>query len=217
VITKYGVDVIGKTILLSLVLCGTVWLLPEGETLRILTFIFSGLLLLFVLYFFRDPERTTPADEDLIIAPADGKVVLIKYVKEEEFLYGDAVQVSIFLSPLNVHVNRFPISGKVQYFKHIPGNYLAAFEEKSSIANERTHIGIENGKCRIVFKQIAGVIARRIVAEINVGMNATAGARFGMIKFGSRVDVLMPESVVLKVQLHDSVVGGETVLARLSD
>jgi len=110
-------------------------------------------------------------------------------------------------------VNRFPISGKVQYFKYIPGKYFAAFEHKSSDANERTHIGIENGKCKVLFKQIAGVIARRIVAEVRVGMDAIAGARFGMIKFGSRVDVLMPPSVDLQVQLHDRVVGGETVLA----
>ncbi len=211
--TKYGRDVVWRIILLVMVLNGALWLIPRAETVHVVTLSVSALLILFTLYFFRDPERTTPASENFIIAPADGTVVLIKDVQEEEFLKEDAVQVSIFLSPLNVHVNRFPISGKVQYFKYVPGKYFAAFEHKSSDANERTHIGIENGKCKVLFKQIAGIIARRIVAEVRVGMDAIAGARFGMIKFGSRVDVLMPPSVDLQVQLHDRVVGGETVLA----
>lgn len=209
--TKYGSDVVVKIMLLTLVLNGAVWFFAQAVHLPVL--LASGLVVLFTLYFFRDPERVTPAGENLIVSPADGKVVLIKEVIEDEFLQEKAVQISIFLSPLDVHVNRFPITGKVQYFKYVPGKYVAAFEEKSSAANERTHIGIENGKCKVLFKQIAGVIARRIVADVHVGKTVIAGERFGMIKFGSRVDVLMPTSCDLQVRLYDRVVGGETILA----
>jgi phosphatidylserine decarboxylase len=117
------------------------------------------------------------------------------------------------MSPLNVHVNRFPITGKVGYFRHIPGEYLVAFDDKSSLRNERTHIGLENGKVKVLFKQIAGFIARRIVANVKEGDRAVAGERFGMIKFGSRVDVIMPRSVSVMVKVGETTVAGETVLA----
>jgi phosphatidylserine decarboxylase len=119
------------------------------------------------------------------------------------------------MSPLNVHVNRFPVSGTVGFYRHVPGEYLMAFEEKSSSRNERTLIGIENGRCRLLFKQIAGFIARRIVAQVNVGDHAVAGERFGMIKFGSRVDVLVPGDAGIRVKLGEKTVAGETVLAVL--
>lgn len=216
-ITKYGIDVVAKAAVILCVVNIGVWLLTKEELVRIPVFLLSAVLFLFTVYFFRDPERTVPNIADAILSPADGKVVLIKEVMEEEFLKDRALQVSIFLSPLNVHVNRFPFSGIVQHYKYIPGKYIVAFDEKSSDANERTHIGIENGKVRILFKQIAGFIARRIVADVTPGMYAVAGARFGMIKFGSRVDVLMPITCQLNVKLHDAVVGGETVLAVLTE
>jgi len=216
-ITKYGVDVVAKVAVILCIVNIGVWLLTKEDLVRIPVFVVSAVLLLFTVYFFRDPERTVPNDARAIISPADGKVVLIKEVMEEEFLMQPALQVSIFLSPLNVHVNRFPISGTVEYYKYIPGKYLVAFDEKSSEANERTHIGIENGRVRILFKQIAGFVARRIVAEITPGMSVVAGERFGMIKFGSRVDVLMPTTCRLIVKLNDTVVGGETVLAVLTE
>lgn len=216
-ISKYGIDVVAKVVVILCLFNIGVWLLTKEDLVRIPVFVVSAVLFLFTLYFFRDPERTVPNDARAILSPADGKVVLIKEVMEEEFMMQPALQVSIFLSPLNVHVNRFPLSGTVEYYKYIPGKYLVAFDEKSSAANERTHIGIENGKVRILFKQIAGFIARRIVAEVTPGMSAVAGARFGMIKFGSRVDVLMPTTSRLIVKLHDTVVGGETVLAVLTD
>lgn len=212
-ITKYGIDVVVKIILLIGLVNAGVWMLTTEHAVRIPVAILSVLLLFFTLYFFRDPERTIPAENNAILSPADGKVVLIKEVHENEYLEQRALQVSIFLSPLNVHVNRFPISGTVRHYKYIPGRYLVAFDEKSSDANERTHIGIENGRVKILFKQIAGFIARRIVADIRLDMVAVAGERFGMIKFGSRVDVLMPASCELKVKLNDTVVGGETILA----
>jgi phosphatidylserine decarboxylase len=142
--------------------------------------------------------------------------VLVKEVREDEFLKGEGVQVSIFMSPLNVHVNRFPISGKVGYFQHIPGEFLVAFDDKSSLRNERTQIGVENGKTRVFFKQVAGFVARRIVAELKVGDPAVAGERFGMIKFGSRVDVIVPKGSEVKVKVGDKTMAGETVLAVVS-
>jgi phosphatidylserine decarboxylase len=170
-------------------------------------------LLLFTLYFFRDPDRTPPKGDNLVVAPADGEVVAISQVREEEYIKKDAIQVSIFMSPLNVHVNRYPISGTVGFYRYIPGEYIMAFEEKSSARNERTLIGIENTRCRVLFRQVAGFIARRIVANVSVGDRAVAGERFGMIKFGSRVDVIVPREAGISVKLGEKTVGGETVLA----
>jgi phosphatidylserine decarboxylase len=120
------------------------------------------------------------------------------------------------MSPLNVHVNRFPIDGTISYFKHIPGEFLVAFDDKSSTRNERTHIGVDNGKFKVFFKQIAGFVARRIVAPIAVGDKTIAGERFGMIKFGSRVDIFVPTRAEVKVKLGDIAVAGETVVAVVS-
>jgi phosphatidylserine decarboxylase len=174
------------------------------------------LLFLFTLNFFRDPDREIPKGDDLVLAPADGKIVLIKDVHEDEYLKGEGVQISIFMSPLNVHVNRYPLSGTVGYFKHISGDYLVAFEDKSSERNERTLIGVERAGTKVLFKQIAGFVARRIVADVKVGDRAVAGERFGMIRFGSRVDVIVPKGSMLKVHLGDKTVAGETVVAVVS-
>jgi phosphatidylserine decarboxylase len=174
------------------------------------------LLLAFTLNFFRDPERITPPGDNLIISPADGKVVLIKNVREDECFNMDAVQVSIFMSPFNVHVNRYPINGKVEYFRYFSGEYLMAFDEKSSLRNERTHIGVSNTHTKVLFKQIAGFVARRIVANVQVGDATVAGARFGMIKFGSRVDIILPRKSELKVKLGDTAAAGETIIAVVS-
>lgn len=214
-ITKYGYDVV--VVVLLLVLAGSLvsWFLIDARAFKYP--LIGGLLLLlaFTLYFFRDPDRKSPAGENLVIAPADGKVIAIQEVREEEFLKSDAVQISIFMSPLNVHVNRFPISGTIGYFRHFPGEYLMAFDEKSSVRNERTQIGIERENVRVLFKQIAGFLARRIVADLKVGDRAVAGERFGMIKFGSRVDVLLPRSADIKVRPGQQTVAGETVLGEL--
>jgi phosphatidylserine decarboxylase len=171
----------------------------------------------FTLNFFRDPDRITPDIPGAIISPADGKVVSVGEVEETEFIEGKALQVCIFMSPLNVHVNRYPVSGTVKYLRHIQGKYLVAFEDKSSDVNERTLIGIDTGDDRILFKQIAGFVARRIVCPIREGDTAKAGERFGMIKFGSRVDVLMPTDAMLRVKVNDLVVAGETVIAELPE
>lgn len=214
-ITKYGYDTL--TVVLLVVVAGSVltWTFIEPRALKFGLLAVFLLALLFTLNFFRDPERTTPAGDGLVISPADGKVVLVQDVREEEFLKGAAVQVSIFMSPLNVHVNRYPISGMVAFFRHVPGEYLVAFDEKSSSRNERTLIGVEQGSRRVLFKQIAGFVARRIVAPVAVGDRAVAGERFGMIKFGSRVDVLLPAGTPVKVKVGDVAVAGETILAVL--
>ncbi|MEW6511748.1 MAG: phosphatidylserine decarboxylase family protein [Bacteroidota bacterium] len=212
-ITKYGYDVVGTVVALAVVGTLLAWFFADAKVVK---YGVSGVLLLFLLFtlnFFRDPDRATPPGEGLIIAPADGEVVAITPMREDEFLRSDAVQVSIFMSPLNVHVNRFPIGGTVGYYRYFPGEFLVAFDEKSSHRNERTHIGIEGPRCRILFKQIAGFIARRIVAEVKQGDHAVAGARFGMIRFGSRVDVIMPREADLQVRLGEKTVAGETVLA----
>jgi len=213
VITKYGYDVVAAVVFVVVLGSLLAWLFLDTKGLRFGIIGLLVLLLVFSLNFFRDPHRVTPQGENLVISPADGKVVLIREVDESEYLKRKGIQVSIFMSPLNVHVNRFPISGRVAYFKHIPGEYLVAMEEKSSTRNERTHIGIENGKTKVFFKQIAGFVARRIVAPINVGDKAVTGERFGMIRFGSRVDVIVPNGSEIKVRLGDKAVAGETILA----
>ncbi len=174
----------------------------------------------FTFYFFRDPERSIPKnyDDSMILAPGDGKIVIVEdIINKEDNLYakGEPLkQVSIFLSPLNVHVNRNPTNGTVKHYKYIEGEYLVAFDHKSSDRNERTEIGIEDRKGRkVMFKQIAGFVARRIVCDFEVGDTVKAGERFGMIKFGSRVDILLKPDADVKVKLDDRVVGGETVIA----
>ena len=216
-ITRYGYDVVGVVFLLCMGGGAAVWLLSEATLLRYGLLALFAMLLAFTLYFFRDPERVVPEGSGLVIAPADGKVIDIREVREDEYLKGDAVQISIFMSPLNVHVNRYPISGTVGYVKYHTGEFLVAFDDKSSLRNERTHIGVDSGRMRVLFKQIAGFVARRIVVEAKEGDPAVAGQRFGMIKFGSRVDVILPRNVSVLVRPGQVTVAGETILATAPD
>ncbi len=186
-----------------------------NETLRYSILAVAAVFTLLVLNFFRDPERVVPSGDGLVIAPADGRIISVGRVVEPEYLRGEALQVCIFMSPLDVHVNRYPVSGRVGYFRHVAGRFLPAFKDKASSENERTIIGIERGDLKILFKQIAGSLARRIVADISVGTPAVAGERFGMIRFGSRVDVLMPVTAEVNVSVNDRAVAGETILATL--
>jgi len=167
---------------------------------------------LFLLFFFRDPERTVPGGENLILSSADGKVISIKPLNHLEFTGGSGTQVSVFMSVFDVHVNRAPISGQVKYFKYNPGKFLPAFKDKASLENEQTEVGIENDHGRVVLKQIAGIIARRIVCKIKPGDSVKAGERFGMIKFGSRIDLFLPANVEIKVKLNQKVRAGETII-----
>ena len=212
-LSSYGKGTAFRTLAFIVVAAGVGLLALEAPVLRIVVALAGLVLAGLVLNFFRDPERSVPSGNNIIVSPADGRVVVVKDLFEGEFLRADAVQVSIFMSPLNVHVNRFPISGTVGLFKHIEGKYLVAFNEKSSEENERTVIGVEGNGRKVLFKQIAGAVARRIVAPVTTGQRAVCGERFGMIKFGSRVDVIIPKGSVIKVSLNDRVVAGETILA----
>lgn len=207
------------TILISLVfitvLHALVYFIAGGiKPIMILTHIISLALLVIVLQFFRRPNRKHTINENAIIAPADGKVVVIEEVEETEFLKKKCRQISIFMSPFNVHINRFPISGVVKYVKYHPGKYLVAWHPKSSTENERTTVVVEhtNGT-PILFRQIAGALARRIVYYCKENDTVQQASEMGFIKFGSRVDVFIPLDAKVKVNLKQKVQGGVTVIA----
>ena len=172
------------------------------------------IIFILILQFFRDPKRNTVLDDHHIIAPADGKVVVIEEVEEKEFFKGKRRQISIFMSPLNVHVTRYPISGKVAYSKYHPGKYLVAWHPKSSEENERTTIVLHNESLGdILYRQIAGAVARRIVNYAKEGKQVIQGEDGGFIKFGSRIDIFVPLEMNIKVSLDQKTIGGETIIA----
>jgi phosphatidylserine decarboxylase len=211
-ITKYGYDVFFTIAAVCVVVIVLALLFIEPKSYRISLIIVSLAVLGFIINFFRDPNRTTPKGDNLIIAPADGKVVVVKKIFDNEFFHADVWQVSIFMSPLNVHVNRNPISGVVKHTRYVQGEYFAAFEDKASEKNEQMIVGLENANGKVLCKQIAGFLARRIVCQLKPGDTVVAGQRFGMIKFGSRVDVLVPWSVDLRTKIGDVTIAGETIL-----
>jgi phosphatidylserine decarboxylase len=175
-------------------------------------------LTIFVLIaqFFRNPVRTIEvADNNILYAPADGRVCVIEETVESEFFKDKRLQVSIFMSPINVHVNRNPVSGKVDYFRYHPGKYLVAWDPKSSTENERTTVVYNNGKTQFLMRQIAGAVAKRIKWYIKEGDNVTQGADMGFIKFGSRVDLYLPVGTKVEVNMDEMVKGNKTVIARL--
>ena len=182
-------------------------------TIGWIIFIISLLFFAFIISFFRIPNRVLTINENKIISPADGKVVVIEEVIADEFNLGKCIQISVFMSPANVHVNRLPINGKIIYNKYHPGKYLVAWHPKSSLLNERWSIVIENSKGNILCKQIAGAVAKRIVNYTKVGDNVNQTNEYGFIKFGSRVDVLIPLSAKVLVKLNQKVQGGVTCLA----
>ena len=169
-----------------------------------------------VAYFFRDPERTGERGDRIVTAPADGKVVLITEVDEPAFIHGRALRVSIFMNVFNVHVNRYPATGTVRYVQYNPGKFLNAAVEKSSLENEQMSVGIETSRGRILVRQIAGLIARRIVTYSKVGEQVKQGDRMGLIRFGSRVDVFVPLDAKIRVKIGDMPVAGTTVIAELA-
>lgn len=200
----------------SLICLGGIYLLMGNlKPIWLAQLISVGLLIFLglVIQFFRNPERYTQANADHIIAPADGKVVVIEEIEESEFLKDKRVQISIFMSPLNVHVNRNPIGGNVKYAKYHPGKYLVAWHPKASTDNERTTIVIENHNGSVLFRQIAGAVARRIRYYVKEGDEVKQGKEMGFIKFGSRVDVICPPNVKINTKIGDKVRGGESVLA----
>lgn len=184
--------------------------------LSYLIYLLLGILCVLTIYFFRDPERSTPNDDSLLISPADGKVVLMKEINEDEYVNGNVTQISIFLSPLNVHVNRVPISGTVEHVKYSPGKYLMAWEDHASELNERAHFGVLHPSgTKLLFKQITGFLARRIVYDLKEGDEVKAGDRFGIMKFGSRMDLLVPDNFEISIEKGDKTVAGETIIGRL--
>jgi phosphatidylserine decarboxylase len=215
-ITKYGLNTFIISALFSIGLVVIAFFIESGWIKYPLILIGIGFLI-FSMNFFRDPERTLPKEKNVIVSPADGKVVIIKDVFEKRFLDCEATQVSIFMSPLNVHVNRIPIDGTVDFLNYIKGDYLVAFHEKADLRNERSEIGITSKFGRMLFTQVAGFIARRIVFDLKLGDSVSIGDRFGMIKFGSRSDVIVPKDWKLKVKLGDVVTAGQTVLFEYID
>jgi phosphatidylserine decarboxylase len=179
-----------------------------------------GSLLLwgFFVQFFRSPVRSTIATSDEIVSPADGTIVAVEPVYEGEFFQENKLKISIYMSALNVHVNRIPLNGNVVYTKYHPGKYLVAFHPKASELNERNTVVLQDQQGRqILIRQIAGLLARRIVSYVNVGATVRAGEELGFIKFGSRCDVFLPTNAVPRVKLEDQVKGGETILAELKN
>jgi phosphatidylserine decarboxylase len=191
----------------------TAWMM-RSYSLWLVAFLLA-IVALWVAYFFRDPERTGTRGNRVVVCPADGKVVQITQVDEPAFLHGPAVRVSIFMNVFDVHVNRYPVSGRVAYLHYNPGKFLNAAAEKSSLENEQSTTGIETDSRKVMVRQIAGLIARRIVTYPQLGDTVQQGDRLGIIRFGSRVDVFLPVGTTVDVKLGDRVVAGTTVLAEL--
>lgn len=204
------------TLLFIAVLNGLIYFfLNDYFIVKVLGYALSAFLLITILQFFRSPSRNFVAKDNTIISPADGKVVVIEEVEETEYFKEKRLQVSVFMSPVNVHLNRYPISGKLKYFKYHPGLYLVAWHPKSSTENERTTVVVEDEKGRsVLFRQIAGAMARRIVFFDKEGKpDCKQTEECGFIKFGSRVDLLLPLDVKLKVELGQKVKGGISSIA----
>lgn len=173
-----------------------------------------GILFLFVAFFFRNPPRKIPADEGLLISPADGVIMDISEIDEDRFIKGKAVKISIFLSVFNVHLNRCPMDGVIKYRSYRPGKMIPAFKSHASDINEKNYVGIENNGMRIMVTQITGFIARRIVCWVNMEDKVSRGDIFGLIKFGSCTEIIVPTSVKIMVSKGEKVVGGETIIGR---
>ncbi|MDN3668845.1 phosphatidylserine decarboxylase family protein [Echinicola jeungdonensis] len=203
-------------VILTAINLATHQLMPGQETALNLILLGSIIIYLLVLQFFRNPTIALPDDESIVYAPADGKVVVIEESEEEEYLKKRCKQISIFMSPINVHVNRSPVSGFVEYFKYHPGKYLVAWHPKSSYENERTTMVIKqpNGG-KLLVRQIAGAVARRIKNYVKEGGPVIQGGEFGFIKFGSRVDVFVPLDAEILVDINQKTKGGITPLAKL--
>ena len=210
-----------KIILITLfIVVGFIFIIDEFvfiEWLRTTLMIACIIFLLLILQFFRNPKRHTQQNEQQVLAPVDGKVVVIEEVEEPEYFKDKRLQVSIFMSPVNVHVTRYPIGGEVVYNKYHPGKYLVAWHPKSSEENERTTVVVKAKNFgEVLYRQIAGALAKRIVNYAKLNQTVMQGADSGFIKFGSRVDVFLPINTQLKVNLNDKVRGGETVIAEHS-
>ncbi len=178
---------------------------------------FTMLSAVFVFYFFRDPDRKTAVGANAVVSPGDGTVLSMQPVYEGDFCQDERIRISIFLSIFNVHVNRIPLEGVVKYIRAVPGRFRAAWDEKASVENEQVAIGLETKYGKIMCKQIAGLVARRIVCHLNENDSVETGQRYGIIKFGSRMDLFLPKNIQFKVKVGDKVKGGTTILGEFYD
>ncbi|WP_158847453.1 phosphatidylserine decarboxylase family protein [Algibacter sp. L1A34] len=211
-----------KIIVITLILVVALFLLIDNfiaiSWLRIALMITVLAFLIIVLQFFRNPKRKTVADPKTVVSPVDGKVVVIEEVFEKEFFKEKRLQVSVFMSPINVHVTRYPIAGNIIFSKYHPGKFLVAWHPKASEENERTTVVVENETYgKVLYRQIAGALAKRIVNYAKVDDKAIQGADSGFIKFGSRVDLFLPLDTKIKVELNQVVRGGESIIAEIND
>ena len=217
-LTKYGTDNIIIMLIASGLLIG-IAIYINAVWIKYPVYVLGIILAFFTLWFFRDPNRIIPQkvkeDESYLIAPSDGKVVAIVDEFEKHYRNTDSKRISIFLSPIDVHVNRSPVQGVVEFYDYVPGQYLVAYHPKSSELNEHSRIGVKNKFGKVFFKQIVGVLARRIVCELKERDTVYAGEKFGMMKFGSRMDIAIDPNSEIFINEGDVVVGGETIIARL--
>ena len=217
-LTKYGTDNI-----IIMLFAGAIALILgiifRDHWSSYIFYLLGTLIIVFTFLFFRDPERNIPKeaieDESIVIAPADGKIVNIIKLDEVNYIKGKATQISIFLSPLDVHINRTPVSGIVEYYTYNPGAYMVAYHPKSSEKNEHSKIGVQTKYGKVLYKQIVGILARRIVCTVKVGDTLQVGEKIGMMKFGSRMDIILPEGTEIIAKEGERVVGGESIIAKL--
>ncbi|MBO4935192.1 MAG: phosphatidylserine decarboxylase family protein [Alistipes sp.] len=219
-ISREGFKIISVSGVVLLALWLLIYYMLKANDLMWLIILLSVLLLVFwffIISFFRDPRRVRIHDDDLVFSPCDGRVVVTEIVKDDEYFDGEErLQISIFMSVTNVHINWSPVGGLVKYFKYHPGRFLVAWHPKSSTDNERTTTVVETKSgIEVLFRQIAGAVARRIVSYVKVGEQVDQNSVFGFIKFGSRIDILLPKDAVLLVEIGDKVVGTQTPIARI--
>jgi len=213
---KEGYPTLLITVLFSVIIIAIAkFIYPHNTSAHWFAYILSSILLITIIQFFRHPTRVHTVNENAIIAPADGEVVVIEETEEIEYFKDRRIQVSIFMSPINVHVNRFPIAGEVTYAKYHAGKFLVASLPKSSTENERTSVVVKHSSNQksVLFRQVAGALARRIVMYCKVGDTAVQCAEMGFIKFGSRVDLYLPLDAKIKVKIGEAVKGSQTIIA----
>jgi len=214
---KEGIPTMIITLLiLATIVVGAYLLWPAYPIVYQILAVPAFIFWLFILSFFRYPVFKVSQSENQVLSPADGKVVVIEKTKVSEYLNEERIQVSIFMSPLNTHMNRYPISGVIKYFKYHPGKHYVAWLPKSSTDNERSTVVIENAKFSLLLRQIAGAVARRVVCYAKEGEQAVQGEQVGFIKFGSRVDLFLPLNAEIKVNLEEPVKAGKTVIAEIA-
>ena len=211
---KAGFKIIRNTTIALLSVNGFIWcVFGESIIIKLITFT-SVVFIILILQFFRNPKRVSPVNSNHLMAPADGKIVVLEETVEHEYFKDRRIQVSIFMSPFNVHVNRYPITGEVKFTKYHPGKFLVAWHPKSSTENERTTIVVESEKTGpILLRQIAGALAKRIILYAKKGEKCSQGHDMGFIKFGSRVDLFLPLDAKINIKLNDIVKGGQTIIA----